>query len=366
MPGFNTLPAVGGGGGQANMTYVASIHMNTYNRSWAQGGTPGYYALYSTNQENGYAYFVGATTTGVALNRLANITHSFTRIDIIAPQNDMVSLYKAKVKSTTVFNNPFDAFSSFPSIIQTSGNFVLPNNALPLVNILVNGGGGGSGQGHTSHGGGGGGAGGGVVKLTAYQAVGTTSVTVGSGGGVRGNGSRTYFGNVYALGGGYGGNHNGDSADYYQGSGVANFGGNGGYQGSGHVAPTPALQTASTGLGNSGSPVYHGGFHGGKNSNGGSDGHYRGGGGGGAGGNGGNGAHNSGGDGGLGHISDINGSNHSYGPGAQSHGAHGSGGTSGWDRSGLSPYGHGGHPNGGTNSGNGGGTGVVVVRYYIP
>ena len=30
MPGFNTLPAVGGGGGQANMTFVASIHMNTY------------------------------------------------------------------------------------------------------------------------------------------------------------------------------------------------------------------------------------------------------------------------------------------------------------------------------------------------
>jgi hypothetical protein len=143
MPGFNTLPAVGGGGGQANMTFVASIHMNTYNRSWAQGGTPGYYAMYSTNQENGYAYFVGSgTTTGVALNRLANITHSFTRIDVIAPQNDMISLYKAKVKSTTEFPNPFAAFSSFPSIIQSSGNFVLPNNALPLVNLVVVGGGG--------------------------------------------------------------------------------------------------------------------------------------------------------------------------------------------------------------------------------
>ena len=178
MPGFNTLPAVGGGGGQANMTFVASVHMQTYNRSWAQGGTPGYYALYSTNQENGYAYFVGATTTGVALNKRANITHSFTRIDIIAPQNDMISLYRAKVKSTTEFPNPFGNFSSFPSVITSSGNFVLPNNALPLVNILINGAGGGGGNNR-----GGGGAGGGVVKLTAFQAVGTTSITIGSGGG---------------------------------------------------------------------------------------------------------------------------------------------------------------------------------------
>lgn len=365
MPGFNTLPAVGGGGGQANMTFVASIHMQTYNRSWAQGGTAGYYALYSTNQENGYAYFVGATTTGVPLNRLANITHSFTRIDIIAPVNDMVSLYKGKVKATSVFNNPFAAFSSFPSIISSSGNFVLPNNALPLVNILLTGGGGGSGRGHTSHGGGGGGGGAGVVKLTAYQAVGTTSITIGAGGGSRANGNKTFFGNVYAIGGGYGGDHNGDSGDYYQGSDVANFGGNGGYNGSGHTQAIPTAQTSTTGLGTSGSPVYHGGFHGGRGP-GSNNGHNRGGGGGGAGGNGDNGGNDSGANGGLGHISDIAGNNYSYGPGGQGHGAHGSGGTSGWDRSGLSPYGHGGHPNGGTNSGNGGGSGVVVVRYYIP
>lgn len=365
MPGFNTLPATGGGGGQANMTFVASVHMETYNRTWAQGGTPGYYGMYSTNQENGYVYYVGATTTGGPLNRLINVTHSFTSINIIAPQNDMLSLYKAKVKSTTLFNNPFSAFSSFPSIIQTSGNFVLPNNALPLVNIVLVGGGGGSGRGHTSHGGGGGGAGGSAIKLTAYQAVGTTSVSIGGGGGTRSNGGRTYFGNVYALGGGYGGDHNGDSADYYQGPDVGNYGGNGGYQGSGHTAPTPTAQTASTGLGFSGSPVWHGGYHGGKGP-GNNDGHNRGGGGGGAGGNGENSGYNSGGNGGLGHISDITGSNHSFGPGGQGHGAHGSGGVSGWDRSGLAPFGHGGHPSGGTNNGNGGGTGAVIVRYYIP
>jgi len=226
MPGFNTLPAVGGGGGQANMTYVASIHMNTYNRSWAQGGTPGFYAMYSTNQENGYAYFVGTgTTTGVALNRLANISHSFTRIDVIAPQNDMVSLYKAKVKSTTEFSNPFANFSSFPSTITSSGNFVLPNNALPLVNILLTAGGGAGGY----HGGGGGG-GAGVVKLTAFQAVGTTAVTIGGGGGGgganRNSGGRTFFGNVYAIGGGGGGHYDNDGAgSNTDGAVVANGGG---------------------------------------------------------------------------------------------------------------------------------------------
>jgi hypothetical protein len=235
MPGFNTLPAVGGGGGQANMTYVASIHMATYNRSWAQGGTAGYYAIYSTNQENGYAYFVGSgTTTGVALNRLANISHSFTRIDIIAPQNDMVSLYKAKVKATTEFANPFSAFASFPSIIQSSGNFVLPNNALPLVNLVVVGGGGSGGHGSHNWSGGGGG-GGNVVKLTAYQAVGTTAVTCGAGANDEngGRGGTTYFGNVWAVGGGSGGhgqNHPGGSGgNGGTGGGAGGDGGSGAY-----------------------------------------------------------------------------------------------------------------------------------------
>jgi hypothetical protein len=370
MPGFNTLPATGGGGGQSNMTFVASVHMTTYNRSWAQGGTAGYYAMYSTNQENGYAYFVGSgTTTGIALNRLANITHAFTRIDIVAPQNDMISLYKAKVKATTEFANPLAGFSSFPSVISSSGNFVLPNNALPLINVLVCGSGGTAGRGHTSHGGAGAGAGSGVVKLTAYQAVGTTAVVIGATGTTDPghNGQRSYFGNVYALGGGYGSpSHNGDSANYYRGTDVANYGGNSAYGGSGHVMATPTAQTATTGLGVGGSPAFHGGFKGGLGA-GGSDGHNRGGGGGGAGGNGGNGSYDGGAEGGLGHISDISGSNLSYGPGGQGHGAHGSGGVSGWDRSGLSPVGHGAHATGGTNNnGSGTGAGRVVVRYYIP
>ena len=354
MPGFNTLPAVGGGGGQANMTYVASIHMNTYNRSWAQGGTAGYYAMYSTNQENGFVYFVGATTTGGPLNRLINVNHAFTRIDVIAPTNDMISLYKGKVKATTEFPNPFAAFSSFPSIIGSSGNFVLPNNALPLVNVLVQGAGGTGGHGNHSHGGGGGG-GGSVIKLTAFQAVGTTSVSVGSGNNNenQGKGGDTYFGNVYALGGG-GGGHGGGHPGGVGGNGGGAGGGGGQNGGSG------TIQTASTGLGNSGAPVFHGGHSGGHNP--GSSGHHhRGGGGGGAGGAGQNGSSETGGQGGVGHTSDIDGSSKTFGSGGRGAQYNNAAGHSTFN------YGHGGNGGQESNSGrSGGANGVVIVRYYIP
>lgn len=376
MPGFNTLPAVGGGGGQANMTFVASVHMQTYNRSWAQGGTPGYYAMYSTNQENGYVYFVGTTTTGGPLNRLINVTHSFTRIDIIAPQNDMCSLYKAKVKATTEFLNPFAAFSSFPSTIRSSGNFVLPNNALPLINVLISGAGGGGGGSYHNHSAAGGGAGGSVVKLTAYQAVGTTSVTIGAGGAGGHNenshgenGGRTYFGNVYALPGG--GGQRRDGAGYNSSWVSSNPGiiGNTGGAG-GHHARSAApgfVQTGTSGLGFSGSPEYFGGNRGGNSTHDNGDDHNRGGGGGGAGGLGGDGARASGGNGGYGHISDISGTNWLYGAGARSRSHYGGHGSNGWDlQSGYSgQYSHGGasEPNGG---GSGADNGSVVLRYYIP
>ena len=376
MPGFNTLPAVGGGGGQANMTFVASIHMQTYNRSWAQGGTSGYYALYSTNQESGYAYFVGSgTSTGAPLNRLVNVSHAFTRIDVIAPTNDMVSLYKAKVKSTTVFNNPFAAdpsigklaTPSFPSIIRGSGNFVLPNNALPLVNVVVVGGGGGGGRNHSGHGGGGGGGGGNVVKLTAYQAVGTTSVTIGgagSGGSTGGNGGTSFFGNVYALGGGGGGDHGSEGNG---GSNVGNAGGNGGAYS--YKAPVSGTtQSAGTGLGTAGSPAFHGGHAGGASASHGGHGNNRAsGGGGGAMGAGQEGTTGNYPSGGAGHVSDIVGSNHSFGGGAYGQSPDGRHGSQGWD--GYSAYGHGGHGNATVNSqpnGNGGDSGAVIVRYYIP
>lgn len=361
MPGFNTIPGVSGGGSQPNMTFVASIHMVTYNRTWAQGGTSGFYGLFSANQENGYVYFVGATTTGGPLNRIINVTHSFTSINIIAPQNDMVSLYKAKVKDTTVFANPFANFSSFPSQITSSGNFVLPNNALPLVNVLVNGGGGGGGHGNHSHGGGGGG-GGSVVKLTAFQAVGTTSVTIGGGSGGQNydsKGGDTYFGNVYALGGGSGGHGGGHPGSGSQnGHIVGNGGGAGG--GGGQYGGAGTTQTASTGLGTAGSPVLHGGHSGGGN-DGGSSHHHRGGGGGGAGGNGQQGHSGNGGQGGSGHVSDITGGNLTYGSGGRGSQYNNSGGHDTFN------WGHGGNAGQESNSGRGGGgQGIVVVRYYIP
>lgn len=365
MPGFNTLPAVGGGGGQANMTFVASVHMETYNRTWAQGGTPGYYAMYSTNQENGYVYFVGATTTGAPLNRLVNVTHAFTSINIIAPTNDMVSLYKAKVKATTEFPNPFANFSSFPSLIRSSGNFVLPNNALPLVNIVLVGGGGGGGRSHHNHGGGGGGGSGNVIKLTAFQAVGTTSVTIGSagsGGDTGGNGGSTYFGNVYALGGGGGGTH----------AGAGQQGGCGGGAGGAHSHAGGAgiTQTTNSGLGNAGSPAFHGGFRGGNIQNDSSHGNNRrGGGGGGPMGHGGDGSYNNN-NGGQAHVSDILGSNSAFGGGGRGQSPDGNHGTNGWEGLGAANvYSHAGHGNSSNNSnpnGNNGDSGTVVVRYYIP
>lgn len=362
MAGFNTVPSVSGGGGQPNMTFVASIHMTTYNRTWAQGGTAGYYMMNSANQENGYVYFVGSTTTGGPLNRLINVTHPFTSINIIAPQNDMISLSKAKVKSTTEFPNPFAQFASFPSVIRSSGNFVLPNNALPLVNVLIAGGGGGGGGNR-----GGGGGGGGVVKLTAFQAVGTTSVTIGSGGGggggYGGNGGQTYFGNVYALGGGGGGHHNHHGQGLSTtGAIVANGGGGGGHQ-SRHNGGTGTTQTATTGLGYAGTPVFHGGYKGGDGAidhNG--NNHTRGGGGAGADGAGSDGYYHGGGNGGPAHSDSTLAPGYSFGWGGRgaSHYQHGDSGS----HSGSS-YAHGGY--GDTSStGGSGDSGVVIVRYYIP
>ena len=196
-----------GGGGTPGFDYIASIRMETYNRSWTQAGAAGNYIVTSNLNNPGYAYFVGATTTGTPLNKVVNVGHAFTRIDIIAPTGDFVSLSKAAVKSTSVFSNPFANFASFPSTITSSGNFVLPTSALPLVTALIVGGGGGGGYHHS----GGGGGGGGVVKLNGYLAVGTTSCTIGSGQGANqsgsnsGRGGDTYFGNVFAYGGGAGG-----------------------------------------------------------------------------------------------------------------------------------------------------------------
>jgi len=362
------------GGGTPGFDYIASVRMETYNRSWAQGGGAGNYIVTSNNNNSGYAYFVGAVTVGVPLGQVVYLTAPFTRIDIVAPENDYISLSKVAVKSTTVFDNALSGFASFPSIISSSGNFVLPNNALPLVDVMVVGGGGGS-TGHSS-----GGGGGGIVKLTAYQAVGTTAVTVGAGGGTanKGRGGDSYFGNVYTLGGGGGfhgrSNNNtiatGSARDFglgANGAGAGHAGTDESGTGSGLIGYPGTTQTSSTGLGTKGTPSYIGG-HAGGNLGGGWNPNHGGSGGGGAGGVGGD--RNGGGGGatgGIGHVSNFTGVNLVYGAGGPgSHHADPANNGSYSSHSHSLSYGTGRGSTSDNHQQQGINGGAVLVRYYIP
>ena len=220
MAGFNAIPAAsGGGGGIPSMNFIGSIFLSTFSRSWAQGGTSGNYAIYSANQENGYAYFVGSgATTGIPLNKMGVVNHAFTSVNIIGVGGDLVSLYKVKAKATTSFaeGNADFPYSSLvtgvTATLTTTQSYSVPSNGLSLVNVLLVGGGGSAGAGHGgTHGGGAGGGGGNVVKLTGIQPPVPISVVVGQGGptsapnGIGSAGGTTSFGNFYAIGGGYGG-----------------------------------------------------------------------------------------------------------------------------------------------------------------
>lgn len=372
MPGFNTVPASGGGGGMPNMTFVGSVYMETFNRTWAQGGTAGYYGVYSSNQETGYAYFVGSTTTGVPLNKMVNVAHSFTSINIVSATGDLVSLFKIKVKPTSVFSAglpsyPYStAVTATPQIITTSGSYTRPTGALDLVNVILVGGGGGSGAGHgDAHGGGGGGGGGNVVMLYGMNGSSPTSVQVGAGAAANPaavyngfDGAKTYFGNIFALGGGGGGG-------WEARAGRAGGNSGGGCAGSGAPTnPGGTVQTASMGLDVSGSLGFEGGRSGGQGHSGNSSG-SRGGGGGGAVGDG---LAGNDGRGGAGFVSTLSGQTAMYGGGGYGSSPNGSHGVSGYNGYSVH-YGSGGqgtsngHP---TSSvlGNGGGNGVVVVRSF--
>jgi hypothetical protein len=353
------------------MNFVASVFMQTYNRSWAQAGVAGNYAVYSANQENGYAYFVGAsTTTGVPLNRMQNIQHSFTRIDLVGVQGDVLSLFKVKVKSTTAFSNPLAGFTKNPAILIASGSFVLPSNAtVPFADIIVAGAGGAAGSGHgATHGGGGGGGGGNVISLTDYSIFGSTIVSVGfAGTGARvtrgSSGGQSSFGPVYALGGGGGGGW--EIRDGFGSSSLIGNGGGGGAGGSnsGGIGQT---QTATTGIGSVGSPQFFGGTNGGSG-NSGTGVNSRGGGGGGATASGTNGGNPSGGNGGAGHTSTITGTSTTFGAGGYGSDPNGGSG-SGWSQPAYACGGQGttnGHSSD-TVVANSGQNGVVIVRFYTP
>jgi hypothetical protein len=376
MAGFNAIPAAsGGGGGIPSMNFIGSIFLSTFSRSWAQGGTSGNYAIYSANQENGYAYFVGSSvTTGIPLNKMGAVNHAFTSINIVGIGGDLISLYKVKVKTTTQFTQ---GLSDFPysslvtgasATVSTTQAYSVPSNALSLVNVLIVGGGGAAGAGHGgTHGGGGGGGGGNIVKLTGVQPPVPIQITIGAGGtsgssNDMGNpGGTTFFGNFYALGGGGGGSWN---------NRPGGIGGNGGGAGAGNISQggSGTSQGSASGLGTAGllPPAGHGGNAGGAVSDNSSGLTKRGGGGGGAGGIGGTGSDGSGGAGGPGLVSDMSGSNVSYAPGG--YGVQPNGGTgAGWSGT---PFGAGGQDtiNGHSNSsgqiGSPGRSGVVVVRYY--
>jgi len=377
MAGFNAIPAAsGGGGGIPSMNFIGSIFLSTFSRSWAQGGTSGNYAIYSANQENGYAYFVGSgATTGIPLNKMGAVSHAFTSVNIIGVGGDLVSLYKVKTKDTTAFaqGNADFPYSSLvtgaTATLTTTQSYSVPSNGLSLVNVLLVGGGGSAGAGHGgAHGGGGGGGGGNVVKLTGIQPPVPIQVTIGAGGpnsgsnNIGSNGGTTLFGNFYALGGGYGGAwNNNPGGNGGNGGGAGNPGGQvSGGQGS--------VQSASSGLGTAGllPPAFYGGFAGGGTISSSTGTNRRGGGGGGAGAAGTPGGDGSGGNGGPGVYTDLSGSSVMYGPGGYGVAPNDSAG-SGWSGS---PYGAGGqntingHSNSSGQIGAAGRDGVVIVRYY--
>ena len=350
-----------GGGGTPGFDYIASVQMETFNRSWTQSGAAGKYIVTSAGFNNGYAYFIcGGATIGTPIGQVVTLAAPFTRIDIVAPQNDYISLSKVAVKSTSLFANPFAAFSSFPSIVGSSGNFVLPSNALPLVNVLVLGAGGGT-EGHS-----GGGGGGGVVSLTAYQAVGTTSCTIGAHANTS-RGGDTYFGAVHALGGG------GGSANQSQNGTAVRNGANGAGSGGGsqwstggsNVLGGTGSASTSTNMGIKGSPQGWSGHNGGFSGANLTFNH---------GGAGGGGATSAGQNrtaldsvvgGGTGIANDITGTHLMYGTGGG--GAHHQGPA----RDGFWPseaYSRGNHSIGGNSlagSSQAGNSGAVIVRYYI-
>jgi len=360
-----------GGGGIPGASFIASIKMTTFNRSWTQAGGPGDYILATENQSAGYAYFVsGGSTTGVPLGKVVNLPSGFTRIDVIAPVNDYIVLYKVATKTTTLFDNPLAnipasshdnlvlgiGFIANTSIIRSSASpgWVMPNNAAPLGNLLVVGAGGKG----IHHGGGGGG--GSVVKLTGFP-LSTSNVTIGAGSSSSSPGGTTSFGSVYALGGGSQTN----SSSGNGGSG-ANGAGASSHNGSYYSGGAGTVQTSSTGLGTLGSPLFYGGNAGGDAQSPNSTIHI-GGAGGGAGGKGDNAINKRGGTtGGMGHFSDITGVGAYYGAGGSGSDHHSNSPTGNanpiYAHGTLTSYGFGGASYYGSDGAPD--NGAVVVRYY--
>lgn len=251
------------GGGVPGMSYIASIFMETYGRTWQQGGTAGYYSLSGANNSTGYVYFIGATTTGAPLGQTIYVSHSFSSIQVVSSKNELISLYKAATKTTTDLENPGSKYvdwlynSKYTSYIYKSGTaqtWALPAVGVPLLDVMIVGGGGYA----DNHGGGGGG--GGVVYLTYYptQSNGTLSWTIGAGGtGTSGRAGDTVLNSTITAYGGGNAAHNQAGRDGGCGSGAGVHNNSGSKNGGASIqtAPSVVSPTASASHGSRGGNV---------------------------------------------------------------------------------------------------------------
>lgn len=340
------------GGGTPSMDFIKTVRLTTSALSWNRSGSAGSYGVYSQSGSSGYAYFVGtSTTTGVPLNKVAIVSHSFTSINIVGIPNDILSLYKVALDTnTSAYADPSTAYYQwFDNSLVTakvdtvtgSGNYTLPVYAMPIADITLVG----AGAGGYQHGPGGGG--GGVIALTLFPINAGTAYSIGSGSGSNSNtwGGNTTLGTLTALGGAPGhSDYNGRNGGC--GSGAAKSGSN---QAKGGGS---SIQTAPTG---GRTNLYYGYSGGGVNNST----QHAGGGGGGAGGVGGDGYNSVGGAGGNGHTCSLNGIIYATGgPGS----AHES------NNHGSAPSGYGNPGSGGKSAPNGvgdsGQNGIIIVRSY--
>ena len=246
-----------GGGGTPGFDYVASIFMQTFARSWAQGGAAGYYMMSSANESTGYVYFIGAQTTAGPLGKTLLVNHSFTSIEVVANKNELVSLYKGAAKTTTDIANPGSRYvdwlynAKYTSFIYKSGTtntsspWMLPGSAMPLVDIALIAGGGGS----RAHSGGAGG--GGLVYLTYFPVTSSgLTWTVGAAGTVNGGyGGNTTLGSITAVGGAPGPDTPGNGIAGGNASGAATHGSQGSRSGASSTQGQPSVTSPTVGAG---------------------------------------------------------------------------------------------------------------------
>lgn len=354
---INNFPSTSGGG-TPGMDFVKSVRLVDSGVSWSRSGSSGNYALFSSSGSQGYAYFIGSTTTGVPLNKLVNVSHSFTSIKIIGIPQDVINLYKVSTdanvsaltqsETSTLIQNSWEflqkSATGLPAeYLSGSGTYSLAAGRFPVGDINLVGGGGAAYQ----HGPGAGA--GGVVYMTLVPLNGISySVGTGASGNSNNAGGNTTFGTFTALGGAPG------HSDYNGRSGGC---GSGAAKSSSGQAKSGGSSTQTIQSGGKISLAY--GFSGGSVND---SANHAGGGGGGAGGNGASAHNTTPGSGGAGHVSAIDGLVYSVGGSGSSHEAgQSAAATAGWGRPGS-----GGRSNPGGNDGlQSGYNGAIVVRTYL-